>query len=93
MSYRYYLSYFWANDIATRASLGIKKGTVMDWIRCKASGYLPYTYDLPSSIKYHFNLTTKGYRALVYSGDHDLIVPFSGTHSWIRSFNFFIVDD
>ncbi|CAN6309497.1 unnamed protein product [Urochloa humidicola] len=92
VSYRYYLSYFWANNNATRASLGIKEGTVTDWIRCNLYSY-PYTYDLPNSIKYHFNLTTKGYRALVYSGDHDLIVPFSGTQSWIRSFNFSIVDD
>ncbi|CAL4918846.1 unnamed protein product [Urochloa decumbens] len=92
VSYRYYLSYFWANNIATRASLGIKEGTVRDWIRCNTYSY-PYTFDLPNSIKYHFNLITKGYRALVYSGDHDLQVPFSGTHSWIRSFNFSVVDD
>ncbi|CAL4944179.1 unnamed protein product [Urochloa decumbens] len=92
VSYRYYLSYFWANNIATIASLGIKEGTVMDWIRCNVYNY-PYAHDLPNSIKCHFNLTTKGYRALVYSGDHDLQVPFLGTHSWIRSFNFPIVDD
>ncbi|CAL4905204.1 unnamed protein product [Urochloa decumbens] len=90
--YRFYLSYFWANDNATRAALGIKEGTVTEWVRCKRSGF-PYTYDFHSSIKYHFNLTTRGYRLLVYSGDHDLIVPFSGTHAWIRSFNFSIVDD
>ncbi|RLN39460.1 hypothetical protein C2845_PM01G29450 [Panicum miliaceum] len=92
-AYRYYLSYFWANDNATRASLGIKEGTVMEWIRCKISGELPYTSDLPSSIEYHLNLTTRGYRALVYSGDHDLTVPFSGTQAWIRYLNFSIVDD
>ncbi|CAN6338914.1 unnamed protein product [Urochloa humidicola] len=90
--YRFYLSYFWANDNATRAALGIKEGTVTEWVRCKRSGF-PYTYDFHSSIKYHFNLTTRGYRLLVYSGDHDLVVPFSGTHAWIRSFNFSIVDD
>jgi len=90
--YRYYLSYFWANDNATRAALGVKEGTVKEWVRCQRSGF-PYTYDIPSSIKYHFNLTTRGYRALVYSGDHDLGIPFSGTHAWIRSFNFSIVDD
>ncbi|RLN43294.1 hypothetical protein C2845_PM01G29430 [Panicum miliaceum] len=91
--YSYYLSYFWANDNATRAALGIKEGTVTEWIRCKVSGELPYTSDLPSSIECHLNLTTRGYRALVYSGDHDLIVPFSGTQAWIRSLNFSIVDD
>jgi len=90
--YRYYLSYFWANDNATRAALGVKEGTVKEWVRCQRSGF-PYTYDIPSSIKYHFNLTTRGYRALVYSGDHDLVISFSGTQAWIRSYNFSIVDD
>ncbi|KAL6843505.1 hypothetical protein ACP4OV_026567 [Aristida adscensionis] len=90
-TYSYYLSYFWANDNATRAALGIKEGTVMEWIRCKRSAGLPYAHDLPSSLKYHFNLTTRGYRVLV--GDHDLVIPFSGTQAWIRSLNFSIVDD
>lgn len=93
IKYRYNPSYIWANDNATRAALGIKEGTVKEWIRCKPKGELPYTFDLPSSVGYHFKLTTRGYRALVYSGDHDLTVPFSGTHAWIRSFNFSIAED
>jgi len=40
------------------------KGTVGEWIRCIEG--LPYAKDLPRSIKYHLNLTTRGYRALVY---------------------------
>uniref|UniRef100_K4ABI5 Serine carboxypeptidase-like 19 n=1 Tax=Setaria italica TaxID=4555 RepID=K4ABI5_SETIT len=66
IKYRYHPSYIWANDNATRAALGIKEGTVKEWIRCKPKGELPYTFDLPSSIGYHFKLTTRGYRALVY---------------------------
>ncbi|KAF3320459.1 Serine carboxypeptidase-like 19 [Carex littledalei] len=88
-SYSYYLSYFWANDNATREALGIKKGTVNEWLRCRK---LPYEIDIKSSIKYHLNLTSKGYRALVYSGDHDLLVPFLGTQAWVRSLNFTVVD-
>ncbi|KAL6843507.1 hypothetical protein ACP4OV_026569 [Aristida adscensionis] len=90
-TYGYYLAYFWMNDNATRDALGIKKGTIGEWIRCIKG--LPYAKDLPSSIDYHYNLTTKGYRALVYSGDHDLMIPFLGTQAWIRSLNFSIVDD
>ncbi|KAL6843504.1 hypothetical protein ACP4OV_026566 [Aristida adscensionis] len=41
-------------------------GTVTEWIRCKKLDGLPYTFDLSSSIEYHFNLTSRGYRALVY---------------------------
>uniref|UniRef100_A0A0D9VYK5 carboxypeptidase D n=1 Tax=Leersia perrieri TaxID=77586 RepID=A0A0D9VYK5_9ORYZ len=66
-------------------------GTVGEWIRCKTG--IPYAMDVASSIKYHFNLTTRGYRALVFSGDHDLMVPFLSTQAWIRSLNFSIVDD
>ncbi|XP_078171151.1 serine carboxypeptidase-like 19 isoform X3 [Carex rostrata] len=88
-SYGYYLSYFWANDNSTREALGIKKGTVNEWLRCRA---LPYEVDIKSSIKYHLNLTSRGYRALVYSGDHDSLAPFLGTQAWVRSLNFTVVD-
>ncbi|PVH63825.1 hypothetical protein PAHAL_2G114900 [Panicum hallii] len=57
-------------------------------------GELPYSAAIKSAIKYHRNLTSRGYRALVYSGDHDLVVPHLGTQAWVRSLNFFsIVDD
>ncbi|KAF8690824.1 hypothetical protein HU200_041220 [Digitaria exilis] len=65
MTYGYYLSYFWANDRRTREALGIKKGTMDEWVRCHDKE-LPYTTDLGSVIKYHRNVTTRGYRALVY---------------------------
>nr|CAD1822371.1 unnamed protein product [Ananas comosus var. bracteatus] len=74
-SYAYFLSYYWANDNRTREALNVKKGTVKEWVRCEK--VLPYTKDLDSSIKYHYNLTRRGYRAL----------------AWIRSLNFSIVDD
>ncbi|VAI82875.1 unnamed protein product [Triticum turgidum subsp. durum] len=90
-TYGYYLSYFWMNNKMTRDALGIKQGTVSEWKRCKRE--LPYPYDMPSSIPYHINLTMRGYRALVYSGDHDLQVPQLSTQAWIRSLNFSIVND
>ncbi|VAI82877.1 unnamed protein product [Triticum turgidum subsp. durum] len=91
LTYGYYLSYFWMNNKMTRDALGIKQGTVSEWKRCKRE--LPYPYDMPSSIPYHINLTMRGYRALVYSGDHDLQVPQLSTQAWIRSLNFSIVND
>ncbi|KAL6843503.1 hypothetical protein ACP4OV_026565 [Aristida adscensionis] len=92
IQYRHYLSYFWGNNNETQAALGVKKGTVREWLRCKRASF-PYTFDLLNSIDHNFNLTTRGYRALVYSGDHDLSVPFLGTQAWIRSFKFSISDD
>uniref|UniRef100_A0ACD5US93 Uncharacterized protein n=1 Tax=Avena sativa TaxID=4498 RepID=A0ACD5US93_AVESA len=92
VTYGAYLSYFWANDELTRDALGIKEGTVDEWMRCH-TGDVPYTRDIKSSIRYHWNVTANGYRALVYSGDHDGIVPHLGTQSWVRSLGFPIVDD
>uniref|UniRef100_A0ACD5X5E0 Uncharacterized protein n=1 Tax=Avena sativa TaxID=4498 RepID=A0ACD5X5E0_AVESA len=86
-----YLSYFWANNNVTRETLGIKKGSKDEWVRCH-DGDLPYSRDIKSSIIYHHNMTTKGYRALVYSGDHDAVIPFRGTQSWVRSLSFIVIN-
>ncbi|EAY83664.1 hypothetical protein OsI_38889 [Oryza sativa Indica Group] len=67
-------------------------GSVDEWLRCH-NGDLPYSMDIKSNIKFHHNVTTKGYRALVYSGDHDAMIPFLGTQAWVRSLNFSVVDD
>ncbi|KAH7689750.1 Peptidase S10 serine carboxypeptidase protein [Dioscorea alata] len=90
-SYVYYLGYIWANNDDVRDALHIQKGTVPEWIRCNDT--LQYAKDIPSSVKYHHKLTSRGYRALVYSGDHDLVIPHIGTQTWIRSLNYSIVDD
>ncbi|XP_020103833.1 serine carboxypeptidase-like 1 isoform X1 [Ananas comosus] len=90
-TYGYLLSKYWADNDTVREALGIRKGTVPSWKRCNYD--LPYTKDIPSAVVYHLKVTTKGYRALVYSGDHDFVIPFLGTQAWIRSLNFSIVDE
>ncbi|KAG0543371.1 hypothetical protein BDA96_02G184800 [Sorghum bicolor] len=87
----YTLSRLWANNATVREALGIHKGTVPLWLRCNKG--ITYVKDIQSSVKYHLDVTTKGYRSLVYSGDHDMAVPYIGTQSWIRSLNFSVVDD
>ncbi|KAL6883575.1 hypothetical protein ACP4OV_010989 [Aristida adscensionis] len=87
----YIMSRIWANNATVREALGIHKGTVPSWVRCKYD--IPYSVDIGSTVKYHLDVTTKGYRSLIYSGDHDMIRPFIGTHAWIRSLNFSTVDD
>ncbi|GJN40134.1 hypothetical protein PR202_gb29307 [Eleusine coracana subsp. coracana] len=91
-NYGNYLSYFWANHNGTRDALGIKKDSKKEWVRCH-EGDLPYSRDIESSIKYHRNVTLKGYRSLVYSGDHDAVVPLTGTQAWVRSLNFSVTHD
>jgi len=86
----YIMSSIWANNASVREALGIHKGTVPSWSRCNY--YIPYTSDIPTAVKYHLDVTTKGYRSLVYSGDHDMVIPYIGTQAWIKTLNFSIVD-
>ncbi|KAL0874672.1 hypothetical protein Bca101_024377 [Brassica carinata] len=90
-TYRYFLSAFWANDENVRRALGVKKG-FEKWSRCNTQN-IPYKYDIHNAIPYHVNNSRKGFRSLIYSGDHDMMVPFSSTEAWIKSLNYSIVDD
>ncbi|KAF7113463.1 hypothetical protein RHSIM_RhsimUnG0123300 [Rhododendron simsii] len=83
--YNYIMSYIWANDEGVRQALGIQKGTVEKWVRCNES--LSYTEVVETSLDYHRNLSHTTLRALVYSGDHDMLIPYLGTHKWIESLN------
>ncbi|KAL1222185.1 Serine carboxypeptidase-like 18 [Cardamine amara subsp. amara] len=90
--YRYLLATHWANDEDVRKALHVVKGSIGEWVRCNWD--LPYEKDIKSSLPYHRNISIKGnYRSLVYSGDHDLMVPFVGTQAWIKSLNYSIIDD
>ncbi|KAI0523606.1 hypothetical protein KFK09_006002 [Dendrobium nobile] len=90
-TYASYLAYHWANDKDTRAALNVKEGSVKEWQICRDD--FPYDDALVnSSIPYHHDLIARGYRALVFSGDHDLTVPFLGTMEWIGSLNLSIIE-
>ncbi|MQL99397.1 hypothetical protein Taro_032122 [Colocasia esculenta] len=93
-TYSYYLSYYWANNNLARQALHIHEGTVNEWQRCNlVVNQGTYTQEIESVIKFHLDLTTRGYRALVYNGDHDPSIPFQGTLAWIKSLNFSVVED
>ncbi|TVU31479.1 hypothetical protein EJB05_23166, partial [Eragrostis curvula] len=80
-----FTSRFVQNDNQSTSLYPTMQGTVPSWIRCNYD--IPYTSDIRSTVKYHLDVTTKGYRSLVYSGDHDLVVPYIGTQAWIKSLN------
>ncbi|CAH2034833.1 unnamed protein product [Thlaspi arvense] len=89
--YRYVLATHWANDDEVRKALHVVNGTIGKWVRCDWD--MAYEKDIKSSLPYHLNNSMKGlYRSLVYSGDHDMMVPFIGTVAWIRSLNYSIID-
>ncbi|KAL5844675.1 hypothetical protein ACOSQ3_010731 [Xanthoceras sorbifolium] len=90
-TYRYLLSHYWVNDKSVQKALNIRERSIGEWIRCNEG--INYTKEIRSSVQFHVSLSTKGYRSLIYSGDHDMNIPFLGTQAWIRSLNYSIVDD
>ncbi|XP_028784232.1 serine carboxypeptidase-like 12 [Neltuma alba] len=89
--YEYLEAQYWANNDDVRKALHVRKGTVGHWERCR--NITTYKSDINSSFHFHVNLSAKGYRSLIYSGDHDMIVSFLSTQAWIRSLNYSNVHD
>ncbi|XP_016504046.1 serine carboxypeptidase-like 20 [Nicotiana tabacum] len=82
----------WLNNEEVRKAIHAKETTVTGpWELC--TGKIHLIHDSGSMIKYHKNLTARGYRALIYSGDHDMCVPFTGSEKWTRSLGYKIVDE
>nr|XP_043614337.1 serine carboxypeptidase-like 12 isoform X2 [Erigeron canadensis] len=86
----YKLVYYWVNDVNVREALHIRKGTVKEWIRCSSELNLTTTVD--DVRPYHLNLSKKGYRSLIYSGDHDMVVPHQSTEAWVKDLNHPVID-
>ncbi|KAK1549521.1 hypothetical protein Q3G72_003377 [Acer saccharum] len=84
-NHNYIYSNTWANDKTVQKALGIREGTIKQWVRCNFS--LSYTIDVPTSLVYHQNLIKKGYQVLIYSGDHDMVIPYVATKKWIKFLN------
>ncbi|GLT77643.1 hypothetical protein SLA2020_492100 [Shorea laevis] len=84
-AFNYTLAYKWANDVAVRDALHVRPGTVDNWLRCNLT--LSYTKDVQSVIDVHRYLSNYGLLVLVQSGDRDMVVPFTGTQTWIKSLN------
>ncbi|KAJ7961688.1 Carboxypeptidase [Quillaja saponaria] len=82
----------WLNNEAVRKAIHTaNESVVSSWELC--TDKITFYHDAGSMIKYHKNLTTRGYRALIYSGDHDLCVPYTGSEAWTRSMGYKIVDE
>ncbi|KAD3338558.1 hypothetical protein E3N88_34079 [Mikania micrantha] len=90
----------WANDKTVMKALGVREGTVNEWTRCISNmsfrygvNSLPlYEINVLSSVAYHRMLTKRNCRALVFSGDYDMLIPHSGTLNWINSLDLSVTD-
>lgn len=82
----------WLNNEEVRKAIHTaQKSVVSSWDLC--TDRISFDHDAGSMISYHKNLTSKGYRALIFSGDHDMCVPFTGSQAWTRSIGYKIVDE
>jgi carboxypeptidase C (cathepsin A) len=59
--------------------------TISTWTLCSEA--LHYTRNIQSTLDIYQKLMSKNYKILVYSGDTDGRVPFTGTVAWINSLN------
>ncbi|XP_020583511.1 serine carboxypeptidase-like 7 [Phalaenopsis equestris] len=87
------LANYWGNHHLVKEALHVKEGTTERFHRCdfNVNSYY-YTRSVPSTVPYHYSFITRGFRALVYSGDHDLKIPILGTLEWVKSLNFFVLE-
>ncbi|KAJ0681881.1 putative peptidase S10, serine carboxypeptidase, alpha/Beta hydrolase [Helianthus annuus] len=98
----YVYTYAWANRRDVREALHIpEEFGDTEWVQCNETLHFhfdkdavtSYTPNVMSSVDYHRNLTNKKCRALIYSGDHDMLVPYFSTMKWVGSLNLSVVDD
>ncbi|XP_019450474.1 PREDICTED: serine carboxypeptidase-like 20 isoform X2 [Lupinus angustifolius] len=82
----------WLNNDAVRKAIHtVEKSVVSEWDLC--TNAITYDHDSGSMIKFHRDLTSRGYRALIFSGDHDMCVPYTGSQAWTRAMGYNIVDE
>ncbi|OAY45118.1 serine carboxypeptidase-like 12 [Manihot esculenta] len=85
-NFEYKLLDIWANDKSVQDALHVRRGSIKEWYRCNNS--IPdntYSYDIGSGVDYYSNLTNYGLQVLLYSADHDLVIPYISTLEWIES--------
>ncbi|CAL5097860.1 unnamed protein product [Urochloa decumbens] len=82
----------WLNNDSVRSAIHAEPvSSIGPWVLC-TDALSDFNHDAGSMIIYHKNLTSQGYRALIYSGDHDMCVPYTGSEAWIASLGYKIVD-
>ncbi|XP_056159497.1 serine carboxypeptidase-like 18 [Syzygium oleosum] len=82
-NFGYLLADIWGNYPSVQDALHVRPGTVTEFFRCNIS-LSSYTMDVDNVLDYHKNLTSLGMQVLVFSGDHDMLIPHNGIEAWIK---------
>ncbi|CAL5028223.1 unnamed protein product [Urochloa decumbens] len=81
----------WLDDEGVRAAIHAKsKSLIGSWELYTAR--IDFSHDTGTMVRYHKKFTALGYRVLIYSGDHDLCIPHTGTEAWVKSIGYQVVD-
>ncbi|KAI3435053.1 uncharacterized protein J3R85_006471, partial [Psidium guajava] len=78
----YLLLDIWGDYPSVQDALHVRSGTVSEFFRCNIS--MSYTMNVNNVLDDHKNLTSLGMQVLVFSGDHDMIIPHNGIEEWIN---------
>ncbi|XP_062177075.1 serine carboxypeptidase-like 7 [Alnus glutinosa] len=82
-NFQYLLMDIWGNYKSVQDALHVRPGTIKEFFRCNVT--LDYTVVTNDVVPYHKNLTDTGLQILVFSGDHDMVIPHNGIEQWIYS--------
>ncbi|KQJ91721.1 hypothetical protein BRADI_4g39350v3 [Brachypodium distachyon] len=81
----------WLDNDSVRSAIHAEPvSSIGPWLLCTDA--INFNHDAGSMISYHKNLTRQGYRAFIFSGDHDMCVPFTGSEAWTKSIGYGVVD-
>jgi len=81
----------WLNEDSVRNALHAISVNEQEWTIC--TDRILYQRNYATLIPIHLKLLANNIRVLIYSGDVDLCVPYTGSEAWTRSVNFPIKQD
>ncbi|KAL7199544.1 hypothetical protein ACSBR2_021770 [Camellia fascicularis] len=90
-NFNYLLSNIWTNYKDVQDALHVRPDTVKEFFRCNVT--ISYTVDVNSVVSYHENLTRAGLQVLVFSGDHDMVIPHVAIEQWVESLDLTVDTD
>lgn len=81
----------WLNNAQVRSALhALPESAIGEWVLCTSR--VKYTHNAGSMMPVHSKLLSGGYRALIYSGDHDMCVPYTGSEAWTIAMGYKVID-